>query len=137
MRRLYVAIIIILGTLYPSYPATAFLGLSKCERIAKEVKNIELRIQSDLSIQRSGFRRLVIISSPLGRKVESAHSRMQESLNSIWKIGTNNPNCFTNTQKILIRDKEYWWANTWIALYPNQNRWLIYEVNAFQSIFDR
>jgi hypothetical protein len=118
-------------------PANAIFGLSKCEKIRKEIVSLELGLQKNLNILKSGMSNTVLIQSKTGERIYKAHTKAQSSLDSIWKLGTNNPQCFTNTQKILIKNQEYWFANTWINLSPSGGKWLIYEVNKYLGIFQR
>jgi hypothetical protein len=97
------------------------------------VTGIEGKIQSNLRIQRAGIGKLVSINSVAGERIYVAHIKTGELLSSIRKLGTNNLSCFSNTQKQLLNEKDYWFSNTWITLLPQQGRWMAYEVNRYAS----
>jgi hypothetical protein len=78
-------------------PANAVFGLSSCEKVWKQVKT-----QENLAMAfgwANGTTITVATNSAEDRKVNAVFS----ALNEIWKIGTNNPKCFSNTQKITLK----------------------------------
>lgn len=138
MKRITVAFTFFLASsLIGVNPSYAVFGLSQCEKVKKQVVQIEKRITVNLRAQSIGFKKLIPIDSGKGNSIYNAHLKTGELLQSVWKLGTNNPKCFSNTQKILIKDKEYWWPNTWITVLPQQGSWMTYEVNKYTSILLR
>lgn len=99
-RALFIAVIVFLGNfLFVSQPAQAIFGLSKCEKFWKKVKAEEIKT--------TYFQRLygtyVTVKLYEERdfiKLEAA----EDSIYNIWKLGTNNPKCLSNTQKLAIKE---------------------------------
>ena len=87
--------VIVTGSI--SAPAHAIFGLSKCEKFWKQVKIQESKVTYFQSLYSQGE---VWISSQELPKVDRVYS----SLNEIWKVGTNNPKCLSNSQKIAIKE---------------------------------
>ena len=134
MRKLstFLLLISISNTLY-IIPSQALFGPSKCEKVLKQVTDIEVKIQSNLRFQRTGIGKLISINSIAGEKIYTSHKKTGESLSSLRKLGLNNSTCFSNTQKLLLNEKEYWLSNNWIAVLPQQGKWMTYEVNRYVS----
>jgi hypothetical protein len=110
MRRKLAPAIVILGLLGSSLafmaPANAILGLSQCEKVHKEVKAIEKKFFSDYKGIRTnlvqGYQSVTpaLTSSSV---VLIATIRTNDPIPKIWKIGFNNPKCFSNTQILQIK----------------------------------
>lgn len=88
-------VVIVAGSI--SAPAHAIFGLSKCEKFWKQVKTQESKVTYFQSLYSQGE---VYISSQEFSKAD----RVFSSLSEIWKIGTNNPKCLSNSQKIAIKE---------------------------------
>lgn len=108
MRKLLPPLLI-LGLLIPIQPASAIFGLSKCEKVKKEM----LKIESDLvGLRQRGVGTINYKPEVLGDdiwvpdvKTLSITQKVisNDPLPKIWKLGTNNPKCYTNTQKLRIK----------------------------------
>lgn len=101
MKRLMAVIpmILMLSVLYPT-PSSALFGLSKCEKVKKNIVNLEEKINV--------FARSVA-KHPKKELPERVYLDIrafndQNYLSEIWKLAYNNPSCFTNTQKLRIKE---------------------------------
>lgn len=84
-------------------PANAIFGLSKCEKVQKQVISIEKDINSKLDYLKD-FEGKVLRGKPLSVYMSvNNHVTYSKFKDKLWKIGYNNPKCFTNTQKLLIK----------------------------------
>ena len=96
-RKLICLILISSSQILSPQSSQAIFGLSKCEKFWKQVKIQESKVTYFQSLYSQGE---VWISSQEFPKVDRVYS----SLSEIWKIGTNNPKCLSNTQKIAIKE---------------------------------
>ena len=107
MRSKLVATVFILGLLASTMPPThAIFGWSKCEKVHKQVKALDNRFISGWNSIRS----TEVDSYPWPAMVLTASSialiekiRANDPIPKIWKIGYNNPKCFTNSQYLQIK----------------------------------
>lgn len=92
-------------------PANAIFGLSKCEKVKNEILVLEKQIK-DVPLKALGttyeqvyFKSKRTIWQPtpetviLMKKVIS-----NDPIPKIWKLATNNPKCFSNTQKMRVKE---------------------------------
>lgn len=95
-----IAISLILGTfMFPTNTASA---LSKCEKVKNDVLNVEKAINSSINNFKPFSNRKVPKSV-----VDSYQTFVRlDYAKQVWKIGTNNPICFSNTQKKYIKKLE-------------------------------
>lgn len=79
-------------------PANAILGLSTCEKVKKQVLNLEKQINNQ-SIYWNGKKsqRADLKLIPQLEAYDSANM-----VGELWKLQYNNPKCFTRTQNIEI-----------------------------------
>jgi len=111
-------------------PANAILGLGKCEKIKKEVGTIEKKyFDSFNKIRGNNYNNNITVESDteifilLDSSIPIIDSINQENhIFKIWKIGTNNPKCFTNTQKLQIKKMSTETARDYVS-YANQNKY--------------
>jgi hypothetical protein len=99
-RLLSITTVLVVGlSVFPISQSSAIFGLSTCEKVKKEVTNIEKNINSKLYYL-SGFEGKVLRGKSLSVYNSVINSNF---MNELWKIGYNNPKCFTNTQKLIIK----------------------------------
>lgn len=110
MRRTLASILVVVGLLGSSLtPAHAIFGLSKCEKVKKEMLALEKQI---LDVHAKGLGNLykqVVFRMPSDiwepdAKTVKMFKRVvnNDPIPKIWKLATNNPKCFTNTQNMQI-----------------------------------
>jgi hypothetical protein len=82
----------------------SFLGFSKCGRVLSQIESRENFV---LSFVEGGYDGVELYEyTEEYRKIP----QIKENLDDIWRIGTNNPKCFSNSQRIYIeefRSKEF------------------------------
>ena len=133
MRTKLASGIVILGlfgsSMASTAPASAVLGLSKCEKVHKEVKTIESKFLSDYRniranpVDDDGTSVLALTPASI---VLIAKIRTNDPIPKIWKIGFNNPKCFTNTQNLQIKSMK----NKTISNYFDYTPWNTYSSSA-------
>lgn len=126
MKRTLASVLLVMGLLAsPIAPANAVLGFSKCEKAHKEVKAIETKFLRDYRSIRAnpvaddGTSVLALTSASL---VVISTIRTNDPIPKIWKIGFNNPKCFTNTQNLQIKSMK----NKTISNYFDYTPWNTY-----------
>ncbi len=99
MKRftIYVLLISLISVTF-LIPTNVAFGLSKCEQVKKNVLSIEKSINASVN----NFK--IFSSKKVSRSiVESYQDFIRiDYVKRLWKIGTNNPECFSNTQKIYL-----------------------------------
>jgi hypothetical protein len=130
MKRKLVSAGVAIGLLVASMaPASAILGLSKCEKVHKEVKTIEKKFLSDYrgiranAVDDDGTSVLALTPASI---LLIATIRTNDPIPKIWKIGFNNPKCFTNTQNLQIKSMK----NKTISNYFDYTPWNTYSSSA-------
>jgi|GEM_PF-3299056 len=108
MRKL-LPLLLILGLITPIQTANAIFGLSKCEKVKKEMLNLESNL---VGLRKRGlgtiYKQVVFgkkndVWVPDAKTLSEAQKLIAiDPLPKIWKLGFNNPKCFTNTQKLHI-----------------------------------
>ena len=79
---------------------------TSCGSVKKQVLIIEKRVKTQI-FSLSKYGGVMSRDKVIGRKAYEEYVKLGLTLKSIWKLGTNNPNCFTNTQGMLIREKPF------------------------------
>ena len=125
MKRVLLSVLMTLGLLGSSITsANAIFGLSTCEKAKKEILSLESTMNSVKSIRGSRYvndalrevQYLDILSLAEIAKLESL--RLNDPIRQIWKVSFNNSQCFTNTQKLQIKELgtqtivNYFWHET-------------------------
>ena len=101
----------VLNLLSPTIPASAIFGLSKCEKVKKEIVNQEAillnaidgaegdptKVLDDFGISWERFLLTIKSRNQIKKAIES------NPIHEIWKLSYNNPSCFTNSQKLQIK----------------------------------
>jgi len=99
MKRSVVILTVSLFFNVSSAPSSsAIFGLSKCEKVKKEILSKENKINTFIKKVRVNSNN--IISESSARKITQFHQKSY--IQDIWKLAYNNPKCFTNTQKLQI-----------------------------------
>jgi len=96
--------ILILGFIIPIQPANAIFGLSKCEKVKKEIQKNENQINSDVYYWKLYLGKII----PLSLESKLKKDLASPLLNDIWRTGFNNPNCFTRSQNLQIKELKKW-----------------------------
>lgn len=96
---------VILGTLLPAQSANAAIS---CKSIKSKIQVIEKKISAEMKF----FQSLPQDKDGQGGILELTDNRLSDFrkmtwLSDVWKLGTNNPKCFTNTQKIALKDSKF------------------------------
>ena len=114
MRKLVISALLSLGlSLCLNTPAHAVFGLSACEKVKASVLDLENDLNKRLDYLRP-YEGKVLSGWP---QAEYNQASTLDFPNKLWKIGYNNPKCFTNTQKLLIKKlptmgmEQVVWAN--------------------------
>lgn len=134
-KILILSILFLLSTSSSIPSANAILGLGKCEKVKKEMLKREVNISKNLNLLRRYVQTSVPISSTTGDLILNTYDSGQKNFDSAWKLGTNNPTCFTNTQKMIIADKSQWQVGNYVVVTPLGGKFMIYEVNGFMSLY--
>jgi len=90
---------VISSILFPQ-SSNAIFGLSRCE---KAWEQIEAR-EGTVTYIESRYGQGREFTVKVGSFVEQTFDVVFISLKDIWKIGTNNPKCLSNTQRIVIKE---------------------------------
>jgi hypothetical protein len=110
MKRAFLAAFLVIGMTTPSTsPANAIFGLGACEKVSKQVLALE-KIVTDLFTKSLGtnyeqvaFKKKETLWEPTSDTVRMVKKVIaNDPVLQIWKIATNNPKCFTNTQNMQI-----------------------------------
>ena len=110
MRRQIASLLVAVALMGSSITtAHAIFGLSKCEKVKKEVYSLEkLYFETRIGLGGNKYTytfkgNSFTIFIPTEKSVKDIDSLIaNDPLPKIWKLGTNNPKCFTNTQKMQI-----------------------------------
>lgn len=100
LRVLSGFILIVANLLVIPTSSNAFFGLSGCEKAWKNIKSEEAKIVYLLNRYPQGSE----LTAPSGSSLETKVKITFQAINEVWKVGTNNPKCFSNTQKKAIRN---------------------------------
>ena len=83
---------------YSPSPANALFGLDKCSKVKKEILANEAQIAK--SMKEITPWNMAEVSGGLDEKVSLEVKYLGGAMSLIWKSVTNNPKCFTNTQRL-------------------------------------
>ena len=112
MRRLLATAIVVMTLFGTSIsPSHAVFGLSKCEKVKKDILGLEKQIK-DVPLKALGvtyeqvyFTSKQKIWEPTPETVKLMKKVIgNDPIPKIWKLATNNPKCFSNTQKMRIKE---------------------------------
>ena len=116
MKKIVVSVVLIFGiTLLVSPSAHAIFGLGTCEKVSKQIMGHEKQITDVFTKGRGyNYEQVVFKKKETVWEPTSATLRMVEKVIAndpvpqIWKLATNNPKCFTNTQNMqIVKMKDY------------------------------
>ena len=116
MKRVFLAFLLLIGLTAPTISsANAVFGLGACEKVSKKILGFEKKI-TDVFTKGMGYNYEQVVF----KKKETVWEPTSETLRmvekviandpvpQIWKLATNNPKCFTNTQNMqIVKMKEY------------------------------
>jgi hypothetical protein len=128
-------VIFLLSTTSSITSANAILGLGKCDKVKKEMLKREAVISKNINLLAKYAGTSFPISSSTGKLIDTTFWTEERNLKAAWKLGTNNPKCFTNTQNMVITDKAQWRANSYVVVTPLGGKWMVYQVNRFMSLY--
>jgi len=99
-------------------PASAVFGLTKCEKVKKQV----LRLESELNAQINYWNRKISQQADpkLIPKLQAFDSA--NLVGEVWKVQYNNPKCFTRTQNIEIEARKNLSTRNFVLWYVNTIR---------------
>ena len=135
IRVLLVVLVMFFSTSSGTTSANAILGLGKCDKVKKEMLKRESVISKSINLLTKYAGTSFPISSSTGNLIDKTFWTEERELQAAWKLGTNNPKCFTNTQNLVIADKAQWRANSYVVVTPLGGKWMVYQVNGFESIY--
>jgi hypothetical protein len=112
MKRLSATIVLLmLFSLSSTVPAKAIFGLSKCEKVKSQISTLENKMSKYLNNVRGndytnnirGYDQEIFILTDAGVRNIDLLNKL-DPIPTIWKVAYNNPKCFSNTQKLRIKD---------------------------------
>ena len=133
MKRNLASAIAVIGLLAASIsPANAVFGLSKCEKVKKQVLSLESEINKEI-IYWNG--RISQQADPkLIPKLEAFESA--NLVGELWKVQYNNPKCFTRTQNIEIKARKNWKTGNFVLWYVSNIRKNTKKCQSFEQAFE-
>ena len=91
----------------------AIFGLSKCEKIKKEINSLETTVKKHISFwEKYSMNEL---NKAQERKFKKFVSTGNIDLRNIFKLSYNNPKCFTNTQNVRIAETQKETINDYVG----------------------
>lgn len=96
--------------LITSPSGNAVFGLSKCEKIKKDVLSKENQLSNEISFFSANKSKDAAFS--LKDKLTDFDSK--NLVGQIWKLAYNNPKCFTRTQNLEIEKRKGWNTSTFV-----------------------
>ena len=115
-------LIAILLSLVATPSANGVFGLGACEKVKKQMNSLENSIKKDLNAAKPYAGKQYSGKDGGSTYVWRAQQKIQTNLDQVWKLGTNNPKCFTNTQQMVL-------AKKWSVEFPfgqfNANSYLL------------
>ena len=153
MKRMALVFILLLSVV-PASPSNAIFGLSKCERVKKQVIKLEEAFSQDIGnlygdyylnpIKNfSGTKKIFILEKDSSNAINRITS--ENKVYKIWKLAYNNPKCFTRTQEIQIGELRKISASNFVSqslenIYSNEGKckklmasWLLLSENGYDS----
>lgn len=126
MRRLIATAIVVMTLFGTSIsPSHAIFGLSKCEKVKKEISVLEKQMTDvhekglGYTYEQTYFKEKQKIWEPDSATVKMFKKVIaNDPIPKIWKLATNNPKCFTNTQKMHIKEMQNLTYSNYFT-YPN------------------
>jgi hypothetical protein len=114
MKRLSATLVLLmLFSLSSTVPANAIFGLSKCEKVKTEITTLETKMSKYLNEVLGQYHtnniegydtKFFVLTAGAVRNIDFLTKL--NPVPTIWKVSYNNPKCFTNTQKLRIKELE-------------------------------
>jgi hypothetical protein len=133
MNRKLASAIAVFGLLASSMtPASALFGLTKCEKVKKQV----LRLESELNAQINYWNRKISQQADpkLIPKLQAFDSA--NLVGEVWKVQYNNPKCFTRTQNIEIEARKNLTTRNLVLWFVNNVNKNTKKCQSFEQAFD-
>ena len=113
-------------------PASAVFGLTKCEKVKKQV----LRLESELNAQINYWNRKISQQADpkLIPKLQAFDSA--NLVSEVWKVQYNNPKCFTRTQNIEIEARKNLTTRDLVLWFVNNVNKNTKKCQSFEQAFD-
>lgn len=119
IRFFVLSVAVILLSSIETSSSNALFGLSKCEQVKKEMLRLEKHLNADINFfeKRRGT---VLTDSVMPRydRIIDFSSPKKGDVYLMWKLGTNNLKCFSNTQQKAISRLETFDTSKLIRLEP-------------------
>ena len=134
MRTKLASAILIVGLIGSSIastaPASAVFGLSKCEKVKKELLVLEKQIMDvrdkglGYNYEQVYFKEKQTIWEPTPETVKMLKRVVSnDPIPKIWKLATNNPKCFTNTQNMQVKLMANYTYENYFSYPYNRNKY--------------
>ncbi len=129
MKRVLLSCLLVAGLSVPSAtPSSAIFGLGACEKVKKEILALEKQVDNiytksmGTNYEQVAFKQKETIWEPNPKTIKMMNQLVgNDPFPKIWKIATNNPKCFTNTQNMqVVKMKDIDYKNYFI--YPATER---------------
>ena len=114
MKRVSAALsFLILFSLSSTAPADAIFGLSKCEKVKTQIISLESEMTKYLNSVLGQYHtnniegydtKIFVLTADAVRNIDFLTKL--NPVPTIWKVSYNNPKCFSNTQKLRIKELE-------------------------------
>ena len=114
MKRFSAALsFLILFSLSSTAPADAIFGLSKCEKVKTQIISLEDKMSKYLNKVLGQYHtnniegydeKIFVLTADGVRNIDLLYKL--NPVPTIWKVSYNNPKCFSNTQKLRIKELE-------------------------------
>lgn len=110
MKRIIIVGLLAIATIVPSAsPASAIFGLDACEKVSKQILALEKQI-TDVFTKGRGYNYEQVVFGkqetlwePTTATIAMVKKVMaNDPVPKVWKLATNNPKCFTNTQNMHV-----------------------------------
>jgi hypothetical protein len=112
MKRLSAVLaFLVLFSLTSTSPADAIFGLGKCEKVKDQITSLENKMIGYLNDLRGEYHtnnikgydvEIFILTTGSVKTIDSLAKL--DPIPTIWKFSYNNPKCFSNTQKLRIKE---------------------------------
>ena len=107
----------LISLITPTPSSEAIFGLSKCEKIKKEIIYLETYLKKQISLwDKYSMNEL---NKTQEKKFKQFVLRGNIDLRSIFKLSYNNPKCFTNTQNLRIAETQKETISNYISFISN------------------
>jgi hypothetical protein len=110
VKRIILVLLLAIATIVPSVsPASAIFGLGTCEKVSKQILALEKQITNvftkglGYNYEQVVFGNKETLWEPTPATIAMVKKVIaKDPVPQIWKLATNNPKCFTNTQNMRV-----------------------------------